>query len=284
MNYEEEMNELQSETTMPENGETAVNAENAEEFESSGEYKIKLDNFEGPLDLLLHLIRAAKVEIKDIFVSKVTEQFLEYIADLEGVDIDKAGEYMQMAATLLEIKSRAILPKLDEYDDLIDDGYDPEQELIRKLEEYKLYKEASEKLKLQENVNSFYKEPEPAWDDVRVVYSDFNFNNLMKAFEKMLYRASVAAAKAPPPKEIIKDEFTVNDKIIFIKETVSEKKQVSFFDLFGETVTRSEVITTFQALLELLKMQFIKVVQAKIFGDIDITLNENYVEGAEDHE
>ena len=282
MNYEEKMNELQSDTLLSE--EATADTEKAEDFESSGDYKIKLDNFEGPLDLLLHLIRAAKVEIKDIFVSKVTEQFLEYIADLEGVDIDKAGEYMQMAATLLEIKSRALLPKLDEFDDLVDDGYDPEQELIRKLEEYKLYKEASEKLKLQENVNSFYKDPEPAWDDVRVVYSDFNFNNLMKAFEKMLYRASMAAAKAPQPKEIIKDEFTVSDKIIFIKETVSEKKKVSFFDLFGETVTRSEVITTFQALLELLKLQFIKVVQAKIFGDIDITLNENYVEGAEENE
>ena len=119
------------------------------EFESVVDYSTKLDNFEGPLDLLLHLIKEAKIEIKDVFVSQVTEQFLEYINGVEFLDVDKASEYLNMAATLLEIKSKSILPKIEEY---LDDIEDPETMLIRQLEEYKLFKEASTKLKEQENV------------------------------------------------------------------------------------------------------------------------------------
>ncbi|MFQ6724552.1 MAG: segregation/condensation protein A, partial [Clostridia bacterium] len=111
------------------------------EFESIVDYSTKLDNFEGPLDLLLHLIKEAKIEIKDIFVSEVTEQFLQYMNNLEVLDVDKASEYLNMAATLLEIKSKSILPRIEEFTDDIED---PEQALIRQLEEYKLFKEASE--------------------------------------------------------------------------------------------------------------------------------------------
>ncbi len=245
------------------------------------EYKIKLSNFEGPLDLLLHLIRAAKVEIRDIFVSQVTEQFLAYIENLDGVDIDKAGEYMQMAATLLEIKSRALLPKIE--DELsIDDVEDPETELIRRLEEYKLYKEASEKLLTMDQRDVFYKEPDDNFENVRVVYNDFNFKNLMSAFEKMLQRVTLKAAQKPQEKEIPKDVHTVDDKVRLITEVITEQKQVQFFDLFENALTRSEVIVTFQAMLELLKLQRIKVVQNEIYGDITVILNEEYAEKAEE--
>ena len=127
------------------------------EFESVVDYSTKLDNFEGPLDLLLHLIKEAKIEIKDIFVSQVTDQYLQYIASMDVIDVEKASEYLSMAATLVEIKSKALLPKPEEF---LDDIEDPEQALIRQIEEYKLFKETSEKLKQQENVNRFYKEPD----------------------------------------------------------------------------------------------------------------------------
>ena len=121
------------------------------EFESVVDYSTKLENFEGPLDLLLHLIKEAKIEIKDIFVSEVTDQYLQYISNLNEIDVEKASEYLIMAATLLEIKSKAVLPKVEEY---LDEIEDPEQALIRQIEEYKLFKEAGEKLKQQETTES----------------------------------------------------------------------------------------------------------------------------------
>ena len=151
------------------------------EFESVVDYSTKLDIFEGPLDLLLHLIKEARIEIKDVFVSRVTEQFLAYMDGLETLDVDKASEYLNMAATLLEIKSKSILPKIEEY---LDDIEDPETALIRQLEEYKLFKEASEKLKDQENVLRFYKEPDKSVGDVKVVYTDFNLDGLISAFKE----------------------------------------------------------------------------------------------------
>ena len=105
------------------------------EFESVVDYSTKLENFEGPLDLLLHLIKEAKIEIKDIYVSEVTAQFLQYMDGLVYLDVDKASEYLNIAATLLEMKSKSVLPKIEEFtDDAEDDG----MALIRKLEEYKL--------------------------------------------------------------------------------------------------------------------------------------------------
>ena len=151
------------------------------EFESVVDYSTKLDNFEGPLDLLLHLIKEAKIEIKDVFVSQVTEQFLMYINGVDSLDVDKASEYLNMAATLLEIKSKSILPKIDEF---LDDIEDPESVLIRQLEEYNLFKEASAKLKEQENVLRFYKEPDKSVGDVKIVYNDFNLDGLINAFSK----------------------------------------------------------------------------------------------------
>ena len=283
---DEELKQLNNETL---NYNTEMGAEIAAELmgdtdtgvEPLDEYKIKLSNFEGPLDLLLHLIRAAKVEIRDIFVSQVTEQFLAYIENLDGIDIDKAGEYMQMAATLLEIKSRALLPKIeDEF--AIDDVEDPETELIRRLEEYNLYKEASEKLLTMDQRDVFYKEPDDNFENVRVVYNDFNFKNLMTAFEKMLQRVTLKAAQKPQEKEIPKDVHTVDDKVRLITEVITEQKQVQFFDLFENALTRSEVIVTFQAMLELLKLQRIKVVQSEIYGDITVMINEEYVEKAQE--
>lgn len=242
------------------------------EFESVVDYSTKLENFEGPLDLLLHLIKEAKIEIKEIFVSEVTEQFLAYMDGLSVLDVDKASEYLNMAATLLEIKSKSILPKIEEFDE---DLEDPEQTLFRQLEEYKLFKEASEKLKDQENILRFYKEPDKSVGDVKIVYNDFNLDGLIKAFSKLMMRVDDKKRQINTLKEIPKEVFTVKDKVQQIRTVLLDKKEVSFFEMFSSYYTKNELITTFQAMLELLKLQYIKVVQNAVFDDITLQLRED---------
>ena len=241
------------------------------EFESVVDYSTKLDNFEGPLDLLLHLIKEAKIEIKDVFVSQVTEQFLAYMNGVETLDVDKASEYLNMAATLLEIKSKSILPKIED----TFDEYDPETVLIRQLEEYKLFKEASEKLKGQENVLRFYKEPDKSVGDIKIVYNDFNLDGLIAAFSKLLMRVDDKKRQENVLKEIPKEVFTVRDKVEHIRTVLLDRKEASFFEMFTSNYTKNELITTFQAMLELLKLQYITVVQNEVFDDITITLRED---------
>ncbi|MBE5756694.1 MAG: chromosome segregation protein ScpA [Clostridiales bacterium] len=244
-------------------------------FESNVDYLTKLDNFdfEGPLDLLLHLIKEAKIEIKDVFVSSVTDQFLQYIErNLEALDIDKASEYLTMAATLLEIKSKSLLPKIE---DIEIDIEDPEQALIRKVEEYKLFKETAEKLKQQENANRFYKEPDKNVGDVKVVYTDFNINGLVSAFSKLLLKIDQKKAEQMAHKEIPKDVFTVEEKVQHIRTCILDRKSMSFYELFENYYSRNEIITTFQALLELLKLQYVAVEQNTVFDDITIILKED---------
>ncbi len=242
------------------------------EFESVVDYSTKLQNFEGPLDLLLHLIKEAKIEIREIFVSEVTEQFLLYMKGLDVLDVDKASEYLNMAATLLEIKSKSILPKIEELDDGIED---PEQALFRQLEEYKLFKEASEKLKGQENVLRFYKEPDKTVGDVKIIYNDFNLDGLVSAFSKLLMRVDDKKRQENILKEIPKEVFTVKDKVEQIRNVLLSRKEVSFFEMFSHQYTKTELITTFQAMLELLKLQYISVEQNGVFDDITITLRDD---------
>ncbi len=246
------------------------------EFESVVDYstklKIGIEEFDGPLDLLLHLIKEAKIEIKDIFVSEVTKQFLEYMDGLDVLDVDKASEYLNMAATLLEIKSKSVLPKIEEY---MEDYEDPETMLIRQLEEYKLFKEASEKLEKQENVLRFYKAPDKSVGNVKIVYTDFNLNGLIAAFSKLLMRVDDMRWQKNALKEIPKEVFTVKDKVDSIREILLERNSVSFFELFPYHHTKTELITTFQAMLELLKLQYITVEQNGVFDDITITLRED---------
>ena len=242
------------------------------EFESVVDYSTKLDNFEGPLDLLLHLIKEAKIEIKDVFVSQVTEQFLSYINGVTILDVDKASEYLNMAATLLEIKSKSILPKIEEY---LDEIEDPEQALIRQLEEYKLFKEASEKLKDQENTSRFYKEPDKSVGNVKVVYNDFNLDGLINAFSKLLMRMDDKKRQENIQKEIPKEVFTVKDKVEHIRTVLLERKEASFFEMFSSYYSKTELITTFQAMLELLKLQYITAEQNGVFDDITIKLRDD---------
>ena len=147
---------------------------------------VRLSQFEGPLDLLLHLIKEAKIDIQDIFISQITDQYLKIMENIDSVDIEKASDFIDMAATLLEIKSKKLLPKPVTACDV--DEEDPEVVFIRRVQEYKLFKEASEKLKEIEDVDRFYKQPDDNVGDFRYVLSEnLDLNALISAFTKLFF-------------------------------------------------------------------------------------------------
>ena len=238
-----------------------------------GVYNFKLENFEGPIHLLLALVKAAKVDIEEIFVSDITSQYLALMQqDMSNIDMDKATEFIQMAATLLEIKSKALLPKID---DELEDGEESDEERIkRQLRELELFKEASGLLKPLETLHRFYREPEYTEEDTRTVIKDFSFEKLLDAFAMLLHKID-NKPKAEEPKQIVRDRFSVAEKLYMISVAIREKKTMRFFELFEEDYTRSEIINTFLALLELLKKQVISADQEESFGDIVLTLKDN---------
>ncbi len=236
--------------------------------EEQSALELKLTNFSGPLDLLLALVKENKIEIKDIFVSQVTEQFLQYMTQLGDLDVDKASEYMNMSATLLEIKSRALLPVLE---GINDDEETPEKVLIRQLEEYKLFKEIVTELKTQENVDRFYREPDKnVGKEVTVIKENLSVESFVKAFQKFLMKMQVKSAAENVSRAIQKESFSVPQKMAYIREVLLVENRFKFVELFEESASRNEIVTTFLAVLELLKLQFIRVSQAALFEDIFI--------------
>lgn len=242
------------------------NSKDEIESDNSG-YKYKLDKFEGPLDLLLHLIKEAKVDIKDIFISEITEQFLNYIQQMSEYPAEVISDFIDMASTLIQIKSKKLLPTPPKMED--EEEEDPEQKLIRQLEEYKLFKEESEKLKEMEDTGKLYKAPDKLVGSVRYELKDLDFEALLNAFANIMHKIDIKA-EAVIPKEIQKDRFTVAQKISEIKDRLLEKDSFNFSSLLEGGYTKSEVINTFLALLELLKVQEIKVVQIESCGEIEI--------------
>ena len=230
--------------------------------------ELKLTNFSGPLDLLLALVKENKIEIKDIFISQVTEQFLQYMDQLSDLDVDQASEYMAMAATLLEIKSRALLPILPELDD---EEESPEKVLIRQLEEYKLFKEIVTELKEHENVNRFYREPDKSvGKEVTIVKENLSVEGFIQAFGKFLMRMQVKNAAENVSRAITKETFSVAQKIAYIREILITEDKFMLSQLFEPTASKNEIVTTFLAMLELLKLQIITVKQSGLFEDIVI--------------
>lgn len=243
----------------------------SENFESVVDYTTVLSDFEGPLDLLLYLINKAQINIEDVFVSQVTEQFLEYMKGLQYIDVDKASEYLAIAATILDIKAKSLI-QVDEEPEEQPEENDSKRELIRALEEYKLLKEESVKLKELETLGYFFKEPDKTVGKINVIYKDFTLDGLVDAFTKLMLKREVLERQKKKIREIPKDIYTVAEKVDFIRATLSEKKEVCFDDLF-DGYSKNEVITTFQAMLELLKHQFLKVRQSDVFEKITIELN-----------
>ncbi len=239
-------------------------------FDSDNEEKLelKLSNFNGPLDLLLELVKANKIEIKDIFVSQVTEQFLQYMNQLTDLDVDRAGEYMAMAATLLEIKARSLIPVLVQQDESEDS---PEKTLIRQLEEYKVFKEVVSDLKECENVNRFYREPDKSvGKSVTVIKDNLSMEGFMDAFSKFLMRMQIKAQVENVSRTMQKETFSVAQKVRMLREILQEEESFKFSQLFNESTGANEYITTFLAVLELLKLQVIRVQQAELFEDFEI--------------
>ena len=241
--------------------------------EDDDKLSFKLDNFEGPLDLLIHLIKKNKMEIEEIEISKITEQYLALMSNLEELDLEKASDFIEMAAYLIELKSKIILPRLLESENE-EDEEDPTWLLTQRLKEYQLFKETSEKLKVIEDVNKFYKEPEEDANKFRIVLKDMSLDLLLNAFTGLLTRAT-KSEKENEPKQIAKEKFTVTQKIASIKDALLLQPKIMFSELFEQSISREEIITTFMALLELLKLQEIKCKQAGAFCDIEITKAEN---------
>lgn len=234
-----------------------------EENVTSNEVKFKIEDFEGPLDLLLTLIKERKMDIKTVKLAELTDQYLDYIRDM-SLDMDSASSFLTMASWLLEIKSKSLLPHEVEEDD---DGIDEEMRLKMYLEEYDLFKSVANELQPLENVNRFYKEPEKSANDVRIKFNDFNLEAMLDAFAMILSKVA-DREEADEPKKIVKDRWTVAEKIVFIRTLLSEQNEVKFFDLFDDSYSRLEVITIFLSILELLKLQEIRVVQDDRYQDI----------------
>ena len=247
---------------------------NRDNFESVVDYTTVLDGFEGPLDLLLFLINKEEIEIKDVFVSQVTEQFLEYMKGLAYLDVDKVSEYLNIAATIIKIKAQSLVPNLEEDPELEMEIEEDKAELIRALEEFRLIKEETKKLKELETIGYFFKEPDKNVGETKTVFSldNLTLEGLVNAFSTLMMKRE-NEMKETESREIPRDEFTVSQKVQTILESLESKEKVRFTELFQKDFTKSEIVTTFQALLELLKYQYLCVTQSEMYGEIVISAN-----------
>jgi len=226
-------------------------------------YKVNLEIFEGPLDLLLYLIKKDEVDILDIPIAKITAQYLEYLELMQLLDLDIAGEFLVMAATLMHIKSRLLLPP-EEREALEEPEEDPRQELVRRLLEYQKFKEAAQHLEEMGLERSRYfvrSETPPVVEDGE--YFEASLFDLITAFSKVL-----TSVPRKTFQEIVIDEFTVEEKIGYILDILKEKTQTYFTNLFANMKNKIEVVCTFLALLELIRIKEAVVRQPKLFGPI----------------
>lgn len=236
-----------------------------------------LEDFDGPIDLLLTLIKAAKIAIEDIFISDVTSQYVEIIKNTpkEELDFDYAGEFITMAAELVYLKSVRTLPREDE--ETGDDEIDERQLLINKIKEYALLKEESKKLQEIETVNRFYRAPVFTEKDYRVALVNFSLPKLVAAYAQVLANAERRGQEIIP-KKVVKDRFSVHDQMEHIRQIIAIEKEMQFTDLFEADYDKSDIVTTFLAVLELLKYGRLRAKQDEVFGAITIYA----VEGTED--
>lgn len=241
---------------------------------------VKLQAFEGPLDLLLHLIDKAEVDIYDIPIAEITDQYLQYINIMEIHDLEVASEFIVMAATLLEIKSKLLLPK-PKKEEPGEEGVDPREELVKKLIEYKKYKEVSLELKDKLSVfeKVFYKPPEPIEDYIPDVSSITNvsLDLLVISFKNILLKNE--SRKRSNFREIYREVVTIDDKIQLIGRLLTSKPSFYFDDLFLSSYNRYEIIVTFIAVLELIKRKSIIIEQERNFARILIKRRNKTHEG-----
>jgi len=242
----------------------------------------KLASFEGPLDLLLHLIHKAKIDLQDIFVSHITEQYLEYMAGIEEVDMDRASDFLNMAALLVYIKSRSLLPVKRDPEEDDEDYVDPETQLIERLRAYQKFKEASSRLDemAKEAVDVFYKLPDELFDgEQELVLVDADADLLYKAFLEILKKRREPAGEITPVVKISHDSFSIRRQKKKIISLLRERGSIIFDELFGSVASRMELAVTFFALLELWHVSEICVKQKSFLNKITITYNADKAGG-----
>ncbi len=236
------------------------------------DYKVQFEVFEGPLDLLLYLIKKEEVDIYEVNLTRLATQFLEYVDVMRMLDLEIAGEFLVMASTLMYIKSRELLPKEQQVENPEEDeGEDPRWELIRQLVEYKKFKDAAAQLQAREweQENTFPRLPirPEAPAPAAAPRGEASLFDLINAVSEVLKRLG----KREDLREIFEDKWSVSEKIEFLLKLTAEKGPVKFSELFSGATSRTEVVCTFLALLELIRLKQLICVQAADFGEIEIT-------------
>jgi segregation and condensation protein A len=235
------------------------------------EYKVKFEVFEGPLDLLLYLIKKEEVDIYEVNLTKLATQFIEYIETLRMLDLEIAGEFLVMAATLMYIKSRELLP-VDQQVQVEgeDEGEDPRWELIRQLVEYKKFKDAAAQLQVMEDrqENIFPRLPGKLVfeSDAPTARPETSIFDLLNAVNTVLKRFG----QIEDARGIFEDQWTVSEKIEHLMRMIAQHGRLKFSELFEGVSTRSEVVVTFLALLELIRLKQLVCTQSEAFGEIEI--------------
>lgn len=232
------------------------------------EYPVRLENFEGPLDLLLHLIRKHEVDIYDIPISLVTQQYLEYLELMHELDLEVAGEFLLMAATLIHIKSRLLLPRPAPDQEALDE--DPRDQLVRRLIEHQKFKAAAELLHERETVRSAqWMRPDGRVADIAGdEYEDeleVDLFSLLTAF-----RAVIERAKQRPTVVVPGEQVPIETRIEQLLARLSETEACGFDELFADAAAKSDLIVTFLALLEMIRLRLVRVFQTGPFGEIRV--------------
>jgi len=236
------------------------------------EYTLKTVEFEGPLDLLLHLIKEANIDIFEIKISEITDQYLAYITKMEELDLNIDSEYLVMAADLIEMKSRELLPKNEEEDE---EEEDPKEALINRLLEYQKYKEVTSELKkLEEERSEFYSKLPSVLDefkdDTLKVDENLTLEDIIKAFANLKEKQIL---EKPLNTVVTKKEYSIHQRNKEILNKLKTKKQINFDELF-ETFTKDYVVVTFLSILDLAKKQNIIIKQDRNLGNITLQAKE----------
>lgn len=237
-------------------------------------YQVKLEAFTGPMDLLLHLIRKHKINIYDIPIALIAQQYLEYLTLMKTLNLSLAGEFLVMAATLLHIKSRMLLPKEEIADSEEEEGLDPRSELVRQLVEYEQFKDAAASLIGRQKMwqESFPREPLPppvqpvVSEEEEWIGEDLQLFDLLSALQEVLDRTTNTNFV-----EFTRENWTVQERIQTILERLEVESSIPFDQLFDRPLSRLLVITTFLALLELVRMNLVRLFQGEWFGPIHVT-------------
>ena len=228
--------------------------------------RVQLEIFEGPLDLLLHLIKKNEVSITDIPIATITEQYLATLEVMQTFNLDVAGEFLVMAATLIHIKSRMLLPMADDEDDE-EEGTDPREELVRRLLEYQRFKDAADQLERRELLTRdvFVRSVAPAEAIPAPGFRDVSVFELLTALKRVLDRLPKDAVH-----EVMLEKITVREKMTLLLDQLRTQRKILFESLFAEVMTRMDVVVTFLAMLELVKVRAIRIFQEEATGPIQI--------------